>query len=65
MDKESLPINLDQMQFLLRRQGKILDMLHPARRVQTAGNAATVAFDEPHKQKQQHQERHDNDDLVH
>ena len=65
MNKEPLTVDLDQMKFLMRRQRKILEMLHPARRVQTTGDPTTVTLDEPHKQEQQHQERHDNDDLIH
>ena len=64
MDKEGAAIDLDQMEPLLRGKGQILEMLHAARRMEPAGNAAAVALDHPHQRKQQHQECHDDDNLL-
>ncbi len=49
VDKEGAAIDLDQMETLLRGKGHVLEMLHPARRVEPAGNAATIALDHPHQ----------------
>ena len=64
VDKEGAAIDLDQMEPLLRGKGQILEMLHAARRMEPAGNAAAIALDHPHQRKQQHQKCHDDDNLL-
>ena len=64
MDKEGATIHLDQMKSLLRCQRQVFDMLHPAVRMNAAGNAAAMTPDKPHQREQHHQKRDDDDDLF-
>ena len=54
MDKEGATIYFYQMKPLLRCQRQVLDMLHPAIRMNAAGNAAPMTPDIPHQRKQHH-----------
>ena len=64
MDKEGATIYLYEMKPLLRCQLQVLNMLHPAVRMNAAGNAAAMTPDNPHQREQHHQKRDNYDDLF-
>ena len=55
----------DAEELLIQREVVMNISMHAPRRVQPTGNAAAVPFHKPHQHKQQHQKRHNGDDLVH